>query len=64
MILHLVPYEKVYLSTTMDIDEATAVLNLLKEIKNPDSVIEKFIYLLDSGLVRADKYKDKGNLKS
>jgi hypothetical protein len=61
MILHLVPYEKVYLSTTMDVDEATAVLKILKDSNSSDSTIEKFIHLLDSGIVRAEKYK--GNFK-
>jgi len=59
MILHLVPYEKVYLSTTMDTDEAATVLNLLRESNSSDSTIERFIQLLDSGLAKAAKYKDK-----
>ena len=59
MILHLVPYEKVYLSTTMDTDEAATVLNLLRESNSSDSTIERFIQLLDSGLAKATKYKDK-----
>lgn len=56
MILHLVPYEKMYLSTTMDIDETMAVLGALKECKSQDPAVEKLKQLLDSGLTRAIKY--------
>ena len=45
----------------MDADEATAVLKILKDANSSDSTIEKFIHLLDSGIVRAEKYK--GNFK-
>lgn len=65
MLVHLVPYERVYLSVTMSLDEATEVadaLELIKSIgrdKGLSASAEKLQQLLASGIAKAIAYQQR-----
>lgn len=63
MHLHLIPYEQVFLSVTLSMDEATAVSDALSLVasrnNNLNGPAEKLKELLESGIERAAQLQDR-----
>lgn len=63
MISHLVPYEQVFVSITMTLDEATAVADALALVQGRDKSLsapaEELKRLLENGLERAAQLQDR-----
>jgi hypothetical protein len=60
MHLHLIPYEQVFLSITVSLDEATAISDALATVtgglSEPALALKK---LLDDGIEKASKLQDR-----
>ena len=63
MISHLIPYEDVYLSVTLSLDEATAVSDALSLLTSKDQSFSgpagELRKLLESGIERAAALQDR-----
>lgn len=65
MIVHLLPYETVYLSVKLNLDEATEVSDALEILKNVckskglTASAEKLQQLLNNGIERAAAYQQR-----
>ena len=57
MIIHLVPYEQVFLSITISLDEATALSDAL--VSSPNDVALELKNLLEDNIDRAAKLQDR-----
>jgi hypothetical protein len=63
MISHLIPYENIYLSVTLSLDEATAVADALALVQGKDKSLSapagELKRLLENGLERAAQLQDR-----
>jgi hypothetical protein len=63
MISHLVPYEQVFISVTLSMDEATAVSDALSLVAGKDKSFSgpagKLKELLEDGIERAAQLQDR-----